>query len=280
MSAQRIPVLLYHSVSDACDTHFAEWTVTPSLFADQMRYLADNGYRSITVNELVERAFEKREALDPRSVVITFDDGFADFYTHALPLLRRHSHSATVFVTTGYVGRTSLWLARQGEGQRPMLTWSQIAELGEVGMECGSHGHEHPELDAVPAARAWSDLTQSREALEAVVGPVSSFAYPHGYYTRRLQRQVARAGFSSACAVKDALSSTEDDRFALARAIVRGGTSLEAFERIVRGEGIRVASASHMLRRGAWRVARRAGAEPLLDRLRSRRAPAPAGEAS
>jgi len=280
MSAQRIPVLLYHSVSDVCDPRFAEWTVTPALFADHMRYLADNGYRSVTVRELVERVFERREALDARSVVITFDDGFADFYTHAWPHLRRHSHSATVFVATGYVGRTSLWLARQGEAQRPMLTWSQIEELGQAGIECGSHGHEHPQLDAVPAARAWSELTQSREALEAVVGPVASFAYPHGYYTRTLQRQVARAGFSSACAVKDALSSTEDDRFAIARAVVRGGTSLDAFGRIVRGEGIGVAPAGHTLRRGAWRMARRAGVEPLLERLRSGRAPAPAREAS
>jgi peptidoglycan/xylan/chitin deacetylase (PgdA/CDA1 family) len=280
MSAHPIPVLLYHSVSDHCDPRFAEWTVAPALFADHMRYLADNGYRSLTVRELVERVFERREALDARSVVITFDDGFADFYTHAWPRLRRHTHSATVFIATGYVGRTSLWLASQGEAKRPMISWSQIEELGKAGIECGSHGHEHPQLDAIPAARAWSELTRSREALEPWVGPVASFAYPHGYYTRTLQRQVAEAGFSSACAVKDALSSAEDDRYAIARAVIRRGTSVADFGRIVRGEGVAVAPIARTLQRGAWRVARRAGAEPLLERLRSRRARAPAREVS
>jgi peptidoglycan/xylan/chitin deacetylase (PgdA/CDA1 family) len=271
MTVQRVPILLYHSVAGDCDPRFAEWTVTPRLFGEHMSYLAGNGYRSLTVRELVEHAFEGREPLDDRTVVITFDDGFADFYTHAWPRLRRYSQTATVFIATGYIGRTSAWLARQGEGERRMLTQSQIEELGSAGVECGAHGHEHAQLDTVSASSAWADITRSRDALEAVVGPVASFAYPHGYYTRRLQRQVARAGFSSACAVKDALGTTGDDRFALARTIVRGGTDLDAFGRIVRGDGIGIAPRGRVLRRGAWRAVRRAGAEPLVERLGSRR---------
>ena len=279
MSAERIPVLCYHSVSDACDPLFAEWTVTPALFADHMRHLGEDGYRTLTMRELVERVFERREALDDRSVVITFDDGFADFYTHAWPSLSRHSHTATVFVATGFVGQTSTWLADVGEAQRPMLSWSQVAELSEAGIEMGAHGHEHLQLDAVSAASASSEITRSRDALEEVVGPVASFAYPYGYYRRRLQRQVADAGFSSACSVKNALSSPEDDRFAIARAIVAGGTSVDDLARIIRGEGIEVGPGARTLRRGAWRAARRVGAEPLLERVRARRHRARAGEA-
>jgi peptidoglycan/xylan/chitin deacetylase (PgdA/CDA1 family) len=277
MSTTQIPVLIYHSVSEACDPRFAEWSLTPELFEGHMRHLADNGYRALTVRELVERVFERREELDDRTVVITFDDGLADFYTHAWPCLRRHSFPATLFVATGFVGGTSAWLADLGEGERPMLTWEQIRELSEAGIECGAHGHEHVQMDLVSARRAWSEITRSRDALEPVTGRPLSFAYPHGYYSGRLERQVAQAGFASACAVKDALSSPDDDRFAIARALIRGWTGVDDLERILRGDGIAVAPGPRRLRRGVWRAARRAGAEPLLERVRSRRAGAPAG---
>jgi peptidoglycan/xylan/chitin deacetylase (PgdA/CDA1 family) len=274
---ERIPVLLYHSISDHCDPRFAEWSVTPALFSEHMRHLADNGYRTLTVREFTERVFDRGEALEPRSVVITFDDGLADFYEHAWPTLRRHSHSATLYIATGFVGGTSEWLADLGEADRPMLTWSQIEELSDGGIECAAHGHSHLEMDLASASRAWSEITRSRDALESIVGRPVSFAYPHGYYRDRLKRQVARAGFSSACSVKDALSSPEDDRFGFARLIVRGGTSVDELDRIVRGDGIAMTPGPQRLRRGAWRAARRAGAEPLVDRIRSRRAQAPAG---
>jgi peptidoglycan/xylan/chitin deacetylase (PgdA/CDA1 family) len=271
MSSQAVPMLLYHAVSEASDPRFAEWTVAPAEFAEQMRFLADNGYRTMTVREFVERAFDDRGSIDPSTVVITFDDGFADFHAHAWPRLRALSLTATVFVTTGYVGRTSLWLKGQGEGSRPMLTWSQIEELAGAGIEFGAHSHSHRQLDAIPGLDAWAEVVKSRNALEARVGEVASFAYPHGYYTRELQRQVARAGFSSACAVKDAFTSDVDDRFALARAIVRAGTRPEHFRRLLRGEGLRVAPTRRGLRRRVWRVARRSGAGSLLERLQANR---------
>jgi peptidoglycan/xylan/chitin deacetylase (PgdA/CDA1 family) len=273
MTAERIPVLLYHSVAPSCDPRFAEWTVTPEQFAAQMSHLDDKGYRPLTIRELATQAFERRAPIDPRSVVITFDDGFADFHQHAWPQLRRHSLTATVFISTGYVGGTSAWLAEDGEGDRQMLSWAQIMELHAEGVECAAHGHRHLQLDTVSAAVARSDIEQSKSALERVIGPVASFAYPHGYYTKRLQRQVAEAGFRSACAVRDALSSTEDDRFAIARIVVRGGTGLDAFARLLEGDGVEVAPRDATLRRGAWRALRRAGAEPIVHRLRSREAP-------
>jgi peptidoglycan/xylan/chitin deacetylase (PgdA/CDA1 family) len=279
MSAERIPVLLYHSVSETCDPRFAEWTVTPALFADHMRHLAESGYRTLTVREMVERVFDRREPFDARSVVITFDDGLADFHTHAWPSLRRHSLTATLYVATGFVGGTSTWLASVGEAERPMLSWSQIEELSQDGVEIGAHSHEHLQLDTLSAARASLEITKSRDALEEVVGPVASFAYPYGYYRRRLQRQIAEAGFSSACGVREALSSPSDDRFAIARAIVAGGTSVDDLERIIRGDGIEVTPGAHTLRRGVWRVARRMGAEPIMERVRARRHNARAGEA-
>jgi peptidoglycan/xylan/chitin deacetylase (PgdA/CDA1 family) len=257
----RIPILLYHSIAEDCDPRFREWAVSPHLFAAHMGHLAENGYRSLTVRELVDRVFERPLPLPARPVVITFDDGFADFHAAAWPALRRHGLRATVFVATGAVGGASTWLSPLGEGERPMLTWAQIAELGAAGIELGAHGHRHLQLDTVSSEEARADIVASKLALEEATGPVASFAYPHGYYTGSLRRLVERVGFAGACGVKDGMSSTEDDRFALARIVVRGGTDVESFGRIVWGEGTGVPG-RRTVRRGAWRALRRVGAEP------------------
>ena len=269
MSADRIPVLLYHAVDDACDPRFAEWTVAPKLFDDHMAHLADCGYRAVTVRAL-ERELRAGARIDPRTVVVTFDDGFADVHAAAWPALRRHGIAATVFVATGFVGETSGWLGASGEASRPMMTREQIAELADAGIECAAHGHRHLQLDAVGASVARRDVMLSRLTLTEIVGDVVSFAYPHGYYTRRLQRQVRDAGFHSACSVRDAMSGPGDDPFARARIVVRGGTTVEELERLLRGEGVPDAAPGRTLRRAAWRSARRAGAEPLVRHIRER----------
>ena len=272
MIHEPLPILLYHSVSPDCDPRFAEWNVTPEKFSEQMAYLADNGYQALTVRDLVEQVFERQAPISPRTVVITFDDGFADFHEYAWPLLDRHGLTATIYIATGYVGGTSEWLAHDGEADRPMMTWDQVKEIDRAGIECAAHGHRHLQLDTVSASVAAEDMERSKAALEQVIGPVASFAYPHGYYTRRLQRQVADAGFSSACAVRDALSSSVDDPDALARLVIRGETGIDDFASLVAGEAL-VAPRAGVLRRGAWRALRRTGAEPIVHRLRSRESP-------
>jgi peptidoglycan/xylan/chitin deacetylase (PgdA/CDA1 family) len=256
-----VPVLLYHCVADAVDPRFAEFAVTPELFAAHMDLLASEGYRGVRVSEL---SLDAGAGPPDRTVAITFDDGFEDFYTAAWPHLRRNGLTATVFVTTGCVGSTSTWLGRQGEGDRPLMTWDQVAEMSGAGIECGAHGHTHVQLDTVSHTRVREEIERSRDALAAVVGPVRSFAYPHGYHTRRVRREIRRAGFAQACAVGDGLASASDDRFAITRAVVRGGTSVEELARIL--EGRRPAARPRPVRRTAWRAVRRAGAEPLVER--------------
>jgi peptidoglycan/xylan/chitin deacetylase (PgdA/CDA1 family) len=266
MTRPRLPVLLYHSVADGVNPRFAEWAVSPEEFAAHMDVLASEGYRALTLRELASHAFGRRGTVPDHAVAITFDDGFEDFYTAAWPHLRRTGLTATVFVTTGRVGCTSAWLARQGEGDRRLMSWSQIAEISAAGIECGAHGHTHVQLDTVSPSCAREEIERSRRELAAVVGPVASFAYPHGYHTRRVRREVRRAGFTSACAVADGFSSASDDPYAITRAVVRGGTSVEALLHIL--DVRRAPPGRRPIRRAAWRSLRRARAEPLVERLR------------
>jgi hypothetical protein len=120
-----------------------------------------------------------------------------------------------------YLGQTSRWLVAEGEASRPMLEWSDVIGFAGNDVEIGAHGHSHRQLDTLARGDAIEDVTLCKSVLEDRLGiDVRTLAYPHGYSTRALRREVESLGFTSACGVKHALSSVRDDRFALARLII------------------------------------------------------------
>jgi peptidoglycan/xylan/chitin deacetylase (PgdA/CDA1 family) len=189
--------------------------------------------------------------------VLTFDDGFADFAYVAEWLASRHLPS-TLYVTTGALrgrGRQSPDLALPPAA---MLDWSQLAELAEMGVEIGAHTHNHPQLDILPDEVAAVEIRRSKEMLEDELGiAVPSFAYPHGFQSRRTRRAAASVGLRSACAVMNAFSSDADDVMALARLTVTRATTLPQFMAWLDGRGARVAPYRERLRTAVWRLARR-----------------------
>lgn len=265
MSVVCVPALLYHSVAEEVDHRFAPWAMRPGVFAEHMALLAERGYEALTVSEFVDRHLAARAPVTRPTVLITFDDGFADFHGTAWPILREHDLRATVYVTTGCVGATSRWLARLGEGERPMMTWDQIADLDAAGIECGGHTATHPQLDTVPVRRARDEIAASRQALAAVIGPPRSFAYPHGYHTRRLRELVRAAGYDSACAVGGGPALPAGGRFTIQRAAVYRDTTTSQLERLLDSQPGRAARG---LRSVMWRGARRAGADRLRETVR------------
>jgi peptidoglycan/xylan/chitin deacetylase (PgdA/CDA1 family) len=259
----RVPILLYHSISADTTPQFKRWAVHPNNFAAHMAYLRDRRYTPIIASRLAEAIVDPTVLLPEHPVVITFDDGLADFYTNALPVLTAHSFAATLYITTGFIGRTSRWLAPLGEGDRPMLTWSQIAEIQAGGVECGAHTVSHPQLDIISRAAARDEINHCRSRLEQQLGrAVTTFAYPSGYYDVTLRRFVQEAGYASACGVKHAMSTTTDDRFALARIIVTDSsdTNVEDFGKLLTGEGLPVAPTKRRLGTRGWRLFRRSTA--------------------
>lgn len=255
---QAIPILLYHNIAPLGNHRYRSQTVAAKTFESHMAYFSSHRYTPITVSHLVQAMTDHSQPLPHRPVLITFDDGFADFYTDALPILANYNFPATLYIATGYVGKTSGWLQSLGEGSRLMLTWSQIDEISRSGIECGSHSHNHLQLDILPRQIAQEEITRSKMVLEQHLGqPILSFAYPYGYHNMRTEALVQRAGYASACAVRNALSSREDHRYALSRVEVKGNLHVSELDRLLTHGHLETGPMSERLRTKAWRFVRR-----------------------
>ena len=252
-----LPILMYHSISPAAAPRFARFAMHPQQFASQMAFLAGAGYQTMTVTEAIA-AQDRRQPLQERSVVLTFDDGFADFHTTALPILQEHRLRATLYVTTGYVGGTGRWLADCDEQHRQMIGWSQLREAAAEGVEIGAHSHTHPQLDRLDATRLASEIRRPKDLLEDQLGlTVNSFAYPFGYRDRAASRAVAAAGYDNACGVDELRARRGGNRFALPRLTVDAGTSVDQLRQLLLVRPSRGAVAAVPIKRVLARAARR-----------------------
>ena len=252
-----VPVFLWHSVAADPPSWIAPFTVTPRTFAEQLDRIADSGLTVVPLRRLVA-ALRGGPPLPPRSAVLTFDDGFADFYWTVVPLLTARDLPATLYVTTGAVhppgGRASGSLLPPAA----MLNWRQLTTLDAYGIDIGGHTRTHPQLDTLSGRRLCEEVAGCKRDLEQVLAhPVTAFAYPHGYSSPAVRRKVRQVGWSSATAVGPAFSSPADDPLRISRLIVRADTPPELFQAWTRGEGAPVAPYPERLRTKGWRAYRR-----------------------
>lgn len=255
--AQRpVPILMYHEIAEPSETT-SRLAVRPTDFAAQLAHLHAEGFVTITASALAAAFAGDTRELPERAVVLTFDDGFADFHTNALPLLQEHGFTATLFVTTG-------WIADAGHSPRPrpgrMLTWRQIHDTAAKGVEIGAHSHTHPQLDQLSNEQLSQELRTSKALLEERMGdlmPELGLAYPFGYSSARVRRAAQAAGYKYACAVGNALSSPAPDLFALPRLTVRRSTPLRTFGSIVRGQHVPVIFGKDRVLTKGWALVRR-----------------------
>jgi peptidoglycan/xylan/chitin deacetylase (PgdA/CDA1 family) len=189
-------VAMYHSVGDCSDDPYRV-TVTPERLDRQLTWLRRRGLRGVSVAELLAaRARGEGRGL----VALTFDDGYADFVTDALPLLRRRDCGATLFVLPGRLGGDNAW---DPLGPRkPLLTADGIRHAAAEGVEIGSHGLTHIDLTKADDATLTAEVAESRELLMELTGaPVHGFCYPYGSIDARAVEAVRAAGYTYACAI-------------------------------------------------------------------------------
>ncbi|MFI9547057.1 polysaccharide deacetylase family protein [Streptomyces sp. NPDC052016] len=189
-------VAMYHSVGDPTDDPY-RITVTPERLERQLAWLARRGLRGVSVAELLA-ARARGEGRD--LVGLTFDDGYADFLTGALPVLRRHGCNATLFVLPGRLGGDNAW---DPLGPRKaLLTADGIRRAAAEGVEVGSHGMTHVDLTEADDLTLKTETVDSRAALAELLGTEpAGFCYPYGTLDRRAVDAVRDAGYTYACAI-------------------------------------------------------------------------------
>lgn len=175
-SLHGVSILMYHSIG--FNNKFS--TVSPEDFEAQLKFLNEHKYKILTLEEVFNR--KETDALPEQSVVITFDDGYRDFYTTAFPLLKKYSVPASLFVVTDHIGGTMQ--TRQGQ-VFPIVSKEEILELQQSGLvHIYPHTMSHPKLSEINLGEAVTQIESSRKILEDLLGiKTPFFAYPFGIYT-------------------------------------------------------------------------------------------------
>ena len=189
-------ILTYHSL----DASGAVVSLRPEIFRQHIRSLLVQGIAVVSLEDILGP--RRSEETQP-AVALTFDDGFADFSPQAFPWLLQYAFPATVFLVSGYCGKTNDWPSQPpGLGGRALLGWSEIEELSRQGIEFGAHSVTHPDLTRLPLAAAREEILSSRKQIEDRVGrPVKAFAYPYGAESRPLRELVAEH-FNRGCSTR------------------------------------------------------------------------------
>lgn len=216
-------ILTYHSVRPNGPGPRSAY-VHPADFESQIRYILDQGYEVVSLSRLVN-AIRSNHTLPNTWVCITFDDGYADNYEYAFPVLKKFGLPATVFLVSGKINRDPRF-----------LTLTQIEQMSSHGIEFGSHTVDHVSLSSVPLAEARRQILESKRQLEDLLqAPVEHFCYPYGHFNEAVDHFVREAGYRSCCTEQAGAISLTTDPFRLVRVGVLGTDTLADFALKVHG---------------------------------------------
>ncbi len=185
-------VLIYHHVDEGTP---ASTSLSPALFGEHLDYLADNGYRALPLNALVD-SLRVGGTIPDRTVVFTFDDGYESVYSVAFPRLRELGWPFTVFVCPDAVDH----------GRGPVMTWDQLREMAAGGATVANHGkfHHHlqrrrdGETDQAWLARTRAELVDAQQRIEEEIGFAPAlFAYPYGEVDADLRKLIGELGWAA-----------------------------------------------------------------------------------
>jgi peptidoglycan/xylan/chitin deacetylase (PgdA/CDA1 family) len=214
-------MLMYHYIGNnpnPADTLRDNLSVAPDKFDEQMEYLSKNGYNTISMDTMYA-GLMGQTGLPSKPVILTFDDGYIDFFVNAFPTLRKYNLHATVFIPTG--------LMDQGY----YLHWNQIKEMDQTGLiSFQAHSITHANLPSLSNEEVIHQITESKKVLEAQLGkPVNFMAYPYGTTTPEINNLVKQAGYMGSAGTWFGTTESEGTLFDMPREKIGGNFTLADF---------------------------------------------------
>lgn len=220
----QLPVLAYHRIAHEGPDGLSRWRVRPEVFQEHIRLLRSLGYSSVTSQQVIEHS-ASAQPFRGRPVLITFDDGYADFAEAAWPILATHDFMAEVFLVTDHIGGVAAWDSCYGHSA-PLMDWATIERLHYEGVSFGSHLASHTPAPNLSSDTLLTEAVRSRWLLEARLGtPIRSIAAPYGAIDMRLHHIARLAGYQIGFSCNRGLTDIRYLRFNLPRIEVAGDWS-------------------------------------------------------
>ncbi|MXV15540.1 polysaccharide deacetylase family protein [Hufsiella ginkgonis] len=232
MKKQGIPVLTYHAVADHAGPGIHPVHVSVESFREQMSWLAENGYRTLTTPQLLERI--RNNQADGKFVTITFDDGYFSLLKHVTPILQAYNFRATLFLTTAVVGSNVNSLPLAGEisyppGDRP-LTWEELRIMENTCWDIQAHGHRHFAHNALSYGDLMNEIVCCKDELaQHLSRKVIHYAFPYGKYSTLVLNTLTKTGFEAGFSVHPGFAKNSSDLRRIPRVGVNLSDTLELF---------------------------------------------------
>ncbi len=209
----KIPILTYHSIDESGSVI----STGAATFRRQMKFLKETDFNVVSLNDLIKN-LRANKKLPSKTIVLTFDDGFQNFYAKAFPVLEEHGFTATVFLITDYCGKLNDWEGNWAMSKpQKLLSWSEIEELSRCGIEFGAHTRTHPDLTQLSVKEIEREISESKAVIEEKLGvETATFAYPYGIFDESV-KQIVKNYFKAAVSTNLGMVKAGNDIYALKR---------------------------------------------------------------
>lgn len=244
---------MYHIIAEPKSAEEARFACSPILLRKHMKFLKKNNYNVVNLDKITYH-IENNIPFPEKTVIITLDDGFKNNYDNAFPIFQEFNIPAIIFLVSGLMEKTNIWMHNNGFPKRSMLSWENIKEMNKHGISFGAHTASHVKLPELTGEKVMEELAESKKHIEDQLGESTKhFAYPYGLVDDIVRDITISAGFQTACSTRSGFNHLDVDTYMLRRLEVYGTDSVRALKQKITF-GVNDSERSYILKYYAKRI--------------------------